>query len=399
MITPASGGTTSRRISLSRCRSVSGSLRLMPGRRRARHVDQIAAGKRHLGGQPGALVPDRILADLDDDVVAGLEGLFDLAAGAAEAGGLPVHLAGVQHAVAAAADVDERRLHRRQHVLHDAQVDVADQRRRRRRRDEMLDDDPVFEHRDLGVAGALVRRFGADLVAHHHRPLDGLTAGQEFGLAQDRRTAAAGVAAVPAALPLGLQPGRPADALDLAVVRRVFGLGRSRRPLVHDGVGRIVGRGTVVVVVVVPGAGLAATTTTATTAGGVGAAVLVAGVVGLIGVVGILVADPWTSACRVARSRCRRSRRRSAHRDHGHVRDGPGGGAGRRAAPPGRRRNRGPPSSASSSSSSSSALVRRPGPAAAPRTAAGSRPARVRGRSRGSAATPARRRGSSPGGS
>ena len=79
----------------------------------------------------------------------------------------------------------------------------------------MLDDDAVFEHRDLGVAGARVRRFGADLVAHHHDPFDGLTAGQELGLGQDRRAAPAGVAAVAAALTLGLQPGGAADALDL----------------------------------------------------------------------------------------------------------------------------------------------------------------------------------------
>ena len=78
------------------------------------------------------------------------------------------------------------------------------------RRDEVLDDDAVLEHGDLGVAGTLVRRLGADLVAHHHHALDGLAAGQELGLAQDRRTAPAGVAAVAAALTLGLQPGRPA---------------------------------------------------------------------------------------------------------------------------------------------------------------------------------------------
>ena len=134
MITPASGGTTSRRISLSRWRSVSGSLRLMPVDDAPGHVHQIAAGQRHLRGQPRALVSDRVLADLDDDVVARLERLLDLAAGAAETRCLPVHFARVQHAVAAAADVDERRLHRGQHVLHDAEVDVADQRRRRRPR-------------------------------------------------------------------------------------------------------------------------------------------------------------------------------------------------------------------------------------------------------------------------
>ena len=70
---------------------------------------------------------DGVLADLDHHVVARLERLLDLAVGPTEAGGLPVDLARVEHAVAAAADVDERRLHRGQHILHDAQVDIADQ--------------------------------------------------------------------------------------------------------------------------------------------------------------------------------------------------------------------------------------------------------------------------------
>ena len=105
-------------------------------RRRTGNVDQIATGQRHLRGQSGALVPDRILADLDDDVVAGLECLLDPAVRAAQARGLPVDLAGVEHAVAASADVDECGLHVRQHVLHDAEVDDADQRGGRRRRDE-----------------------------------------------------------------------------------------------------------------------------------------------------------------------------------------------------------------------------------------------------------------------
>ena len=129
MITPASDGHHLAQDLLEPLPFGVGQLAADAGRRRARHVDEVAAGQRHLGGQPGALVPDRVLADLDDDVVAGLEGLLDLALRAAEAGGLPVDLAGVQHAVAATADVDERRLHRRQHVLHDAEVDVADQRR------------------------------------------------------------------------------------------------------------------------------------------------------------------------------------------------------------------------------------------------------------------------------
>ena len=102
----------------------------------------------------------------------------------------------------------------------------------------MLDDDPVLEDRDLGVAGADVRGLGADLVAHHHQPVHCLPAGQEFGFGQNRRATAASVAAVPTALTLRLQPRRAADALDLTVALGLF----ARRALVNDGVGRIVGR-------------------------------------------------------------------------------------------------------------------------------------------------------------
>ena len=118
-----------------------------------------------------------------------------------------------------------------------------------RRRHEVLDDDAVLEHGDLGVPRALVRRLGADLVAHHHHPLDGLAAGQELGLAQDRRTAPTRITAVTTALTLGLQPGRSADALDLAVVLVfVLRLARAAGALVDDGVRRIVGRRAVLVV-------------------------------------------------------------------------------------------------------------------------------------------------------
>ncbi len=182
-------------------------------------------------------MPDRILADLHHHVVTGLEGLLDLAGGATQTGGLPVHLAGVEHAVAAAADVDERRLHRRQHILHNAQVDVADQGGRGHRGHEMLDHHAVFEHRDLGVAGALVGRFGADLVPHHHHTFDGLAAGQELGLAEDGRPTPSGVAPVPATLPFRFQPGRAADSLNLAGI--VVGAGRA---LVHHGVRRVIRR-------------------------------------------------------------------------------------------------------------------------------------------------------------
>ena len=92
-----------------------------------------------------------------------------------------------------------------QHVLHPAEVDVADDRGLRLERDVVLDEDVVLEHGDLGGLAALADR---------HHPLDRLAAGQELRLAQDRRTAAAGLAALAAALLLGLDPGRALDAGD-----------------------------------------------------------------------------------------------------------------------------------------------------------------------------------------
>ncbi|CKS67367.1 Uncharacterised protein [Mycobacterium tuberculosis] len=109
----------------------------------------------------------------------------------------------------------------------------------------MLHDDTVFEHRNLGVPRARQRWLGADPVAHHHHPLDRLTASQKLGLTQHRWAAPAGVAPVAAALPLGFQAGRAVDALDLsgarAAILRVAGLvTRAGHAFVYDSVGRIV---------------------------------------------------------------------------------------------------------------------------------------------------------------
>ena len=103
----------------------------------------------------------------------------------------------------------------------------------------MLHDDAVLEHGDLGVTVAGMRWFGADLVTHHHHPLDCLAAGQELSLAQDRWAAAPGIATIATTLPFGLQPGRAVDALNLVVAGRGLVLGAGR-PLVHHGVRRVV---------------------------------------------------------------------------------------------------------------------------------------------------------------
>ena len=171
-------------------------------------VDHVAAGEADLAGEPGTLVADRVLRDLHDDGLAGLQRLLDLARLAFQAAGVVIDLARVEHAVAALADVDERRLHAGQHVLDPAEVDVARVRRRAGAGDVVLDEHVVLEHGDLGALTG---------VAHDHDPVDGLPAGQELRLGDDRHPPAAGVTALAAALALGLQPGGAADPADLVV--------------------------------------------------------------------------------------------------------------------------------------------------------------------------------------
>ena len=207
-----------------------GQLAADPGRPAGGHVHEEAAGQADLGGQARALVAHRVLGDLDEHLVARGQRLLDLALLALEAGGVPVDLTGVQDGVAPAADVDERGLHRREHVLHPAEVDVADHRVLAVARHEVLDEHPVLEHPDLAAAGVL---------AHDHRALDGLAPGEELGLGQDRRPPATGLAPVAAPLALGLETRRALDPADL-VVRGLAALG----PLdavadVGDGVRRV----------------------------------------------------------------------------------------------------------------------------------------------------------------
>ena len=73
-------------------------------------------------------MPDRILRHLHEHGITGTQRGFDAAGLAVHAECVPVDFTGIEHGVAALADVDERRFHARQHVLDLAQVDVADQR-------------------------------------------------------------------------------------------------------------------------------------------------------------------------------------------------------------------------------------------------------------------------------
>ena len=142
---------------------------------------------------------ERVLRDLHEHRVAGLQCHLDSARLAVESRGVPVDLAGVEHCIAAAPDVDEGGLHRWEHVLHAPQVDIADHGRRRSAVDVVLDKDAVFEDSDLRATAAL---------PDDHDPVDGLATGEELGFGQDRGTTPTGVPALAATLPLGLQPHR-----------------------------------------------------------------------------------------------------------------------------------------------------------------------------------------------
>ncbi|SII69905.1 Uncharacterised protein [Mycobacteroides abscessus subsp. abscessus] len=179
------------------------------GHRVPGHVDEEASRQGDLTRQTGALVPDRILRHLDEDGVAGAERRLDPAGLAVHAEGVPVDLTGVEHGVAALADVDERRLHAREHVLDLAEVDVADERGLLAVLLEIvLDGDAVLDDDELGLVAAL---------AHEHRAIDGLAAGEELGFGDDRATAS-GLTALLAALTLGLEAGRALERGDLVAV-------------------------------------------------------------------------------------------------------------------------------------------------------------------------------------
>src|SRR6185437_8850000 len=167
--------------------------------------------------------------------------------------------------VAPLADVDERGLHGGQHVLHLAEVHVADVRLVAGLVHVVLDQRAVLKDRDLGPVAAL---------ADHHDPLDRLTAGQELRLGDDRRAAPAGLPALAPTLPLGFQPGR---ALDRPDVRHVGGRAPGRAH-VGNRVRRVVGRGLGALA-----AGAAATPTPTSTAAG---RTLVAFVTGRLGLTG-----------------------------------------------------------------------------------------------------------------
>ena len=124
-----------------------------------RHVDEVAAGDRELHREPRSLRLQRVLDDLDQDLLAGLDQLVDSPALAAAAAGCRLavrkdDLVHMQEAVSLQADVHEGGLHAGKDVVDDPLVDVADDRPLAAALDVELGDLPVAVLLGLGLAAA-----------------------------------------------------------------------------------------------------------------------------------------------------------------------------------------------------------------------------------------------------
>ena len=123
----------------------------------ARHVDQVAGRDRQLRGQACALGANGILGDLHHQALALMHQCIDRLDGVAFAAG---YLRGMNESGAIQPDVDEGRLHTRQHPHHLALVDVAN---------------------DAAALGALDVHLLQDTVLHHRHPrLHGGDVHQDF---------------------------------------------------------------------------------------------------------------------------------------------------------------------------------------------------------------------------
>ena len=170
------------------------------GHRTTRHVHQEATGQGNLAGQAGTLVTNRVLGDLHQNRIAGLQSVLNLAGRTVQAGHIPVDLARVQHSVAAASNVNERSFHGRQNVLNLTQVHVANQGILLSLGHEVLSQHAVLKHTNLDAAV---------LLTNQHLTVHGLAASQELSLSHDVAAATQG-AGLAAAHALRLQAGRTA---------------------------------------------------------------------------------------------------------------------------------------------------------------------------------------------
>ncbi len=155
-----------------------------------RRQDQVAARERDLRREARSLATHRVLRHLDRQGLAGLQDLLDPRHPAVEVLGRIVDLARVQHRVSSPADVDEGRLHAREHVLHAAQIDVADHRVRALASHVVLHQHALFEDRDL--VAVTVLGDDHDLVRDSRRDRSLLAAANPAGSGPRRADATRG---------------------------------------------------------------------------------------------------------------------------------------------------------------------------------------------------------------
>ena len=141
---------------------------------------------------------NRVLGDLHQNRIAGLQGVLNLAGRTIQAGHIPVDLARVQHSVAAASNVNERSFHGRQNVLNLTQVHVTNQGILLSLGHEVLSQHAVLKHTNLDAAV---------LLTNQHLTVHRLAASQELSLSHDVAAATQGTG-LAAAHALRLQAGR-----------------------------------------------------------------------------------------------------------------------------------------------------------------------------------------------
>ena len=112
-------------------------------------MNQHPAGDADLGGQPRALGAERVLEHLHGDVLALGEDALDRLGAVAVVAFAP-DVGHVQEGGAFETDIDERRLHARQHPHHLAEVDVADDAATGGAFDVEFLGDAVLHQRDAG---------------------------------------------------------------------------------------------------------------------------------------------------------------------------------------------------------------------------------------------------------
>ena len=171
----------------------------------------MAPGKGDLAGQPRTLMADRILGDLHEHGISGLERLLNPAVLAGNPGGLPIHFASIKNRVASLTDINKSGFHRGQHILHPPQVHIADHGNLGVPRHVVLYEHIIFEHRDLVETVAF---------PHNHVAFNGFAPRQVFHFGDGSAPTGRSLAILAAPSPLGSQASGALGSCHLVIGRK-----------------------------------------------------------------------------------------------------------------------------------------------------------------------------------